>query len=317
MMKFISVVFLYVSVILSIFHYPTFAQEMNGFNLRGSAISVSQIHKGGPPRDGIPALTNPHFETAGEASFWLDDDDRVLAISRNGIAKAYPIRILNWHEIVNDEFDNESIVVTYCPLCGTGVSFKAEVGGARRTFGVSGLLYNSDVLLYDRQSESLWSQIMQEAVSGAMKGEKLEAIVQEHTTWGDWKERYPMTQVLSKATGYQRDYDRNPYQGYERSKMTFFPVSQTDNSYHSKEWVVGLEVNGKYKAYPFSELKKSGKIPIVDTFEGKTVRVHFDKKNTTAWITDAEGEKIPSIMAYWFAWYAFHPKTARFSTKKR
>ena len=135
---------------------------INGFDVGNASIPVDEILPGGPPRDGIPAIDNPVFMDAQKATF-LSEDDRVIGIARHGITRAYPIAILNWHEIVNDRIGQESIVVTYCPLCGTGMVFAA---GSALSFGVSGLLYNSDVLMYDRQTDSLWSQLKMEAVSG-------------------------------------------------------------------------------------------------------------------------------------------------------
>jgi hypothetical protein len=130
------------------------AEQINGFDVSDALIPRSEIMSGGPPRDGIPALTDPAFESAAAAG--LAPDDRVLGLARNGIAKAYPLSIMTWHEIVNDRFDAEPVVVTYCPLCFTGMAFGAALDGRRHDFGVSGLLYNSDVLMYDRQTESLW-----------------------------------------------------------------------------------------------------------------------------------------------------------------
>ncbi|MES9860025.1 MAG: DUF3179 domain-containing (seleno)protein, partial [Candidatus Thiodiazotropha sp. 4PDIVS1] len=136
----------------------------NGFDLSSASIKVSEVLSGGPPRDGIPAIDQPEFVSSDEADF-LTPDDRILGVVRNGVAKAYPISILNWHEIVNDVFDDEPVVITFCPLCGTGMAFEAMIDRQTLTFGVSGLLYNSDVLLYDRHSESLWSQIMKQSIS--------------------------------------------------------------------------------------------------------------------------------------------------------
>ncbi|NIR48043.1 DUF3179 domain-containing protein, partial [candidate division KSB1 bacterium] len=148
------------------------AQTKNGFDLSGSLIPPDEILAGGPPRDGIPAIDNPKFVSPSEADF-LQPEDRVLGIDRNGVAKAYPIKIVNWHEIINDRFGDEAVVVTYCPLCGSGVAFSAEINAKATTFGVSGLLYNNDVLLYDRRTKSLWSQLMGKAVTGPLKAEEL------------------------------------------------------------------------------------------------------------------------------------------------
>jgi hypothetical protein len=126
-----------------------------GFDLSNITIPLEFVKDGGPPRDGIPSIDNPEFINISDADF-LSNEDRILGVFYNGISKAYPVRILNFHEIVNDEFDGHPVVVTFCPLCGSGLAFDAMIEGKKRTFGVSGLLYNSDVLLYDRQSETLW-----------------------------------------------------------------------------------------------------------------------------------------------------------------
>ena len=184
----------------------TSGQSLNGFDLSNASLPVSQILSGGPPRDGIPAIDRPRFIAARQAAF-LGDDDRVLGVYHKGIARAYPIRILNWHEIVNDQFAGEAVVVSFCPLCGTGTAF-STLHGKAKTFGVSGLLYNSDLLLYDRETESLWSQIAATAISGPLRGEGLTLLPVAHTTWADWRKRYPDTTVLSTDTGYSRDYQR-------------------------------------------------------------------------------------------------------------
>ncbi len=198
------------------------AREMNGFDLKDSLIPGEQIHFGGPPKDGIPAIDHPKF-TPGEFAAFLRDDDAVLGIARSGIARAYPVRILNWHEVVNDRFEDEAVVITFCPLCGTGVAFNARIEGRVLNFGVSGLLYNSDVLLYDRQTQSLWSQLLGQAISGPMKGHHLKMLPLSHTTWADWRKSHPATEVLSANTGMQRPYERDPYAGYERSEEIMFP----------------------------------------------------------------------------------------------
>jgi Protein of unknown function (DUF3179) len=292
----------------------------NGFNLSDALIPSAQIKHGGPGRDGIPAIDQPEFINAAQADY-LTDDDRVLGINLHGEAKAYPVRILNYHEIVNDRFGNAangtSILVSYCPLCGTGMAFLATRGGNRKgkdfSFGVSGLLYNSDVLLYDRQTESLWSQIRKQAITGPLKGERLQQIPLEHTSWADWRTRYPKTIVLSQDTGYRRDYSRSPYAGYEQSPQIMFEVAATDGRFHPKEWVIGVELNGVSKAYPFSQLPK-GLNEIRDKVGGKNIRLVFDGANRSGRIF-AGDRLLPSTMSYWFAWYAFHPDTLVYQAK--
>ena len=286
---------------------------MNGFDIEGSLIPKDKIHHGGPPRDGIPALNNPKFINAREAT-WMKPDDRVIGIEIDGERRAYPIRILNYHEIVNDQIGGSIFVITYCPLCGTGVAFDAEIAGSAREFGVSGLLYNSDLLIYDRHSESLWSQIMSKAVSGPLKGTRLVKIPIQHTSWATWL-RGGNTLVLSLDTGYQRDYSRSPYGSYDDDKGLYFPVNARSARYHPKERVIGFELDGRFKAYPFAELTKV-ESPLEDNFGGHDLVLSFDVATRSGEIRDSSGQLLPSINSFWFAWYAFHPETEVFNPQE-
>jgi len=282
-----------------------YAGPTNGFDLSDALVPVEEIRHGGPPRDGIPALDQPRFIAASNADF-LSSTDRVLGIDRNGVRKAYAVKILNYHEIVNDRFGQDAVVVSYCPLCGTGMAFLASADGSAHSFGVSGLLYNSDVLLYDRETDSLWSQLMKQAIAGPLRGQRLQQIVMSHTSWDSWRNRHPDTLVLSADTGSRRNYDRSPYAGYENSKQLYFPVSKMDSRYHPKELVIGLSVNSMHKAYPFTELSRTGG-DIEDSVAGQAVRVHYDSRNRTGQVFAADGSELPSTISYWFAWQAFHP----------
>ncbi|MBI3375376.1 MAG: DUF3179 domain-containing protein [Betaproteobacteria bacterium] len=285
-----------------------FAEPMrNGFDLAGALVPVEEILQGGPPKDGIPAIDRPTFVNAREARN-LPPEDMVLAIFRNGIAKAYPIRILNWHEVVNDLFGAENIVVTFCPLCGSGVAFEAKAGGRNLQFGVSGLLYNSDVLLYDRETQSLWSQIRAQAVAGPLKTASLTAVPLAHTTWRDWRARHPESLVLTQKTGIARDYDRDPYAGYEKSAELIFPVRFRAEGFHPKERVLGVVLEGKAKAYPFVELAKAAG-EFVDTVSGRSVRIRYSREHQSAEAFDAKGQPLVATTLFWFAWAAFHPET--------
>ena len=284
------------------------AIRMNGFVIDDdSLIPARDIHSGGPPKDGIPAIEKPEFSPRGKGE-QIDPDDRVLGLIHQGTAKAYPISIMNWHEIVNDRFGEEPVVVTYCPLCGSGVAYLARVKGMEVSFGVSGLLYNSDVLLYDRQTESLWSQIMSRSVSGPMKGTRLKMLALTHTNWADWKASHPDTLLLSRQTGFRRDYDKDPYSGYENSSGTWFPVKKKDPRFHPKERVLGVELDGLFKAYPFSELSKTSGA-VTDTVAGQVVTLVYNEKADSARIVGSDNREIPAITSFWFAWYAFHPET--------
>jgi len=294
-----------------------FGQVMNGFNLNDALIPPEEIRLGGPPRDGIPSIDSPVF-TEAQSQDYPGDDQRVLGVFHNGVAKAYPIGIMNYHEIVNDSFGKQKVVVTYCPLCGSGLAFEAWVGGENRTFGVSGLLYNSDVLLYDRQSESLWSQMMTQGVTGPMKGEKLQLISTANTTWKEWKDRYPNSLLLTTNTGYSRNYDRTPYAGYDESEALYFPVSKAisdyDHSYHPKERVLGIEIEGQYKAYPFSQLERL-EPQFQDKFHGQDLTILYNSEDQTARALHPDGSEVTSYIAFWFAWLAFHSETAVFTSQ--
>jgi len=177
---------------------------LSGFDTSRHSIPVDEIFSGGPKKDGIPALSQPEFVAANKADIFMKDDDRVLGLARNGQVKAYPVKILNWHEIVNDTIGKQGVVVTFCPLCGTGMVFDGKINGKNLTFGVSGLLYQSDMLLYDRATDSLWSQIKGEAVTGPLMGARLKLLSSTQTTWAQWKKNHPETLVLSQKTGYKR-----------------------------------------------------------------------------------------------------------------
>ncbi|OZG75505.1 hypothetical protein BTA51_01635 [Hahella sp. CCB-MM4] len=287
------------------------SERLNGFEIVDPLVPANEIMRGGPPRDGIPSIDYPRFVPLNQAGY-MSDGDRVLGIDYAGIRRAYPIRILNYHEIVNDDFAGRAVLVSFCPLCGTGMAFSGildEKGkGKKKTaqFGVSGLLYNSDLLMYDRATESLWSQIEGRAISGPMKGARLELIPVQHTTWADWKQRYPDSQVLSLDTGHQRNYGQTPYPGYQESKYVYFPVTVMDRRYHPKELVLGVELNGKSKVYPFMELYK-GPAVFDDVVGGQAIRVEFDGDHRAAQVFDSHGKELPSLIAFWFAWMAFHP----------
>jgi YD repeat-containing protein len=272
------------------------ADRINGFDVSNATVPRAEIRSGGPGRDGIPALLKPKFVTAAAAKF-LRDDDIVMGFAHNGEARAYPIRILNYHELVNDIVGGQKILVTYCPLCGTGMVFDR----GDRTFGVSGLLYQSDVLMYDHQTESLWSQLETAAIAGKSVGQKLEWLASHQMTWKAWRTKYPATLVLSTETGHRRDYDRDPYAGYERNERTLFPVPTHNKSLPNKERVAGLIVNGQAKAYPLSRLT-------AELADG-ALRLRYDKAAQSVTVTDADGHSMPVVIAYWFAWQAFYPDT--------
>jgi hypothetical protein len=216
------------------------------------SIPLSEVFDGGPGKDGIPALTEPDFILADEADY-LEDDDLVIGFVQGDEARAYPHRILDWHEIINDQVGEVNIAVTYCPLTGTGIGWNREINGSVTTFGVSGLLYNSNLIPYDRLTDSNWSQILLECVNGAKRGSSVETYPLVETTWLSWKLMYPSTKVVSTETGYSRDYGRYPYGSYRtQDDFLIFPVSNTDDRLSNKERVHGVIYPGSTRVYPLS-----------------------------------------------------------------
>ena len=282
----------------------------NGFDLAGASVPEEQILAGGPPRDGIPALDHP-THMAAATSAW-PDEEIVLGVARDGEARAYPVAILNWHELVNDTLGGDPILVSYCPLCGTGLAFDRRVGGKTRSFGVSGLLFRSDLLMFDRESESLWSQISAEALSGPQRGERLRLVRARMMEWSAWKRAHPDTTILSPATSHRRDYRRSPYEGYATSTETYFPV-KLDPRYHPKMPTLGLRIAGRSaRGYPASELVQAGGT-VKERFLGHTVRVSYDGDRQ---VFDVEAPtEVEVIEGYWFAWAAFHPSATLFTAR--
>ncbi|MGD9961885.1 DUF3179 domain-containing (seleno)protein [Nocardioides sp.] len=204
-------------------------------------IDLDDLLPGGPPPDGIPAIDNPHFQPVSEVN-WLDDDEPVLALTIDGQTKAYPIRIMTWHEIVNDQLAGVPVAVTYCPLCNSGVAFERTVSGQTTTFGVSGKLYADNLVMYDRLTESLWPQLTGRASVGALTGTRLESIPVGAVGWRQFREEHPDARVLSRSTGHDRSYLSNPYVGYDDpdSEPLFALPTDPDSRLLVKARVVGV-----------------------------------------------------------------------------
>lgn len=310
-------------------------------------VPLDQIVSGGPPRDGIPSIDNPKFVSIQDASKFLQGADLVIGISVNGDARAYPLQILVWHEIVNDLVGGTPVVVTYCPLCFTSQVFLRNIDGQVVQFGTSGKLYNSNLVMYDRTSESLWSQALGEGIVGKYAGMKLEKIPFEVSYWDDWKKQFPNSKVLSVDTGFGKPYGTDPYGDYYTSPQILFPVSHTDDRLGPKEVVIGLEHNEAFKAYRLQDIEN--KKVINDKVNGQAVALFspqsftarafdrtignqvldFNYDPATGKITDNqtgsewnfEGKavkgdiggkslsRMPFDEGFWFSWAAFHPQT--------
>ncbi len=203
-------------------------------------VDMQRVVSGGPPPDGIPPIDRPRFHRAGDVDF-LKDREPVIAVEIRGEARAYPVQILTWHEIVNDTIGGEPVTVSYCPLCNTAIVYDRRLGERILDFGTSGRLYNSALVMYDRQTESLWSHFNAQAIAGVLTGEELDRHPAAMVGWGEWREANPTGLVLSRETGHDRNYGRNPYTGYDDiDQSPFLFDGDADGRLRPMTRVVGL-----------------------------------------------------------------------------
>ena len=230
--------------------------ESTGFEGSVCNVPTDLIFDGGPGRDGIPALTNPEVLSANAADF-LSPGRRVLGLVVNGEPRAYPLIVMWWHEMVNDTLGGEPVLVTYCPLTGSGVAFDPVVDGQLRNFGVSGLLFENNLIMFDRETESLWTQLGMFSMCGEEVGTVLDRLPVIETTWGYWKKLYPNTTIVSTNTGFDRAYGEYPYGNYDVpfNPVTLFPSSPYSDARPPKEPILGLMEGEAFKAFPFFALR--------------------------------------------------------------
>lgn len=272
------------------------------------SVSLDDIHGGGPPKDGIPSIDNPKFTSVEEANEFLNDEGLGIAVSFNGVDRFYSNQITVWHEIVNDNIGGQPALVTYCPLCGTGIVFEPIVQGEAVEFGTSGKLWNSNLVMYDRKTDSYWSQVLGEAIVGEMTGARLKLLPHDNIKWKDWKKEHPDGEVLSKETGYFRNYvSGGPYGDYDTSRRIAFPVDNTDDRFHPKEPSWGIIIGDEQKVYTKSELEK-GSGQFSDELDGVPLQVKFDDSENTIKIinSDTEEEVVP-FFGFWFSWISVWP----------
>ena len=313
-------------------------------------VPLERIVSGGPPRDGIPSIDDPKFVTAEKATF-LQDGDIVIGLQHNGVTKSYPLKILVWHEIVNDNIGGIPVAVTYCPLCFTSMVFERTIDGQEVEFGTSGKLYNSNLVMYDRLSDSLWSQAMGKGIVGKYSGYDLKRIPFDLAYWKEWKELYPDTLVLSTDTGSARPYGVDPYGDYYTTPGILFPVEHRDDRLGPKELVMGLGHDNKYKAYKLDDIEDQKvindsvgekKILLLSlypfmvrsyerTLDGNVLEFQLsndkliDKKTGSEWNFEGQaisgplqGKQLAKLAldpSFWFSWAAFHPDTGLYKAE--
>jgi hypothetical protein len=220
-----------------------------------TSVPLSDIRPGGPPPDGIPPIDDPSFESIADADTWLEAQSPVLVMDVGGDARAYPLAILTFHEIVNDVVDDRPVLVTYCPLCNSGLAFERTLNGEVLSFGTSGRLWRSNLVMYDRDTRSLWSQFTGEAIVGQRLGDTLDRLPLQIVAWQQFTADWPEGQVLSRDTGHDRDYGRNPYVGYDTSDRPFLFDGDTGGPLAEMERVVATGGEEDPVAYPLTLLQ--------------------------------------------------------------
>lgn len=222
-------------------------------------IEIDRILSGGPPPDGIPPIDNPVFQSA-ETVDWLQCQEPILVLEVDGETRGYPVQIMTWHEIVNDTFGDLPVTVSFCPLCNSSLAYVRELDNVGVvTFGTSGRLYNSSLVMYDRETESLWTHFNGQAVVGELAGVSLQRLPTQTMSWGSFLQANPTAAVLTTETGHRRDYGRNPYPGYDDvSTNPFLLDGEVDSRLAAKERVVGIERNGQSAVLLLSSLAATG-----------------------------------------------------------
>ena len=280
-------------------------QTLNGFRLAPLLVKPELVRAGGPERDQIKAVDDPQFVIPEQAT-WVIGDTPVIGIELGGEARAYPVHLMERHQIVNDVLAGVPIALSYDPLAGTPRAFRRSVSGRNLHFGVSGLVYNACSLMYDRETESLWSQFTGQAISGPLAGKRLDRIRVRQEPRDLWLGRAPTSTVLVRPDPKGIDYRYSPYKAYWLQEEILFPVAAKDSRFHSKELVLGVVAKGKARAYLGSLLTAAGG-RVDDDFYGKTIRIFYDSEGAFMQWDVPKGTEVTE--AYWFAWKAFHPDT--------
>jgi hypothetical protein len=278
---------------------PARAQSEFTTDFSKHSVPYSEILSGGPPKDGIPAIDQPRFVPVSEANEWLKDRESVVFVQVGDDARAYPIQILMWHEIVNDTVGGEPLIVSFCPLCNTAIAFKRTFNDQIFDFGTTGRLRFSNLIMYDRQTETWWQQATGDAIAGEHTGAQLEFYPASMISWADFKELHPDGRVLSRDTGHPRNYGRNPYYGYDDIDQTpFLFRGDTPDQLPPMARVLTVDLNGEAVAYPYDVLSE---LNVINDAVGGNNMVIFWIEGTASALDSSnisEGREVGSAVVY-------------------
>ena len=272
--------------------------------LEGLRVPAEHILPGGPKRDEIPSVDAPRFASLEEAT-WVLAENPVIGVSLEGESHVYPVHVIERHQVVNDVLGGKPIVVTYDPLAGSPRAYERSVEGRVLEFGVAGLLYNANFLLYDRATESLWCQLRGDAIAGPLAGRQLRRIEARQETLASWLERHPDSRVLALPSD-TIDYRYSPFTSYWLSNRVPSRVDAEDPRFHAKEVVLGVAKDGKARAYLGSLVTAAGG-SLDDEFQGRKLRIDYSSRDAVFRYQIPADVEVTE--AYWFAWKAFHPDT--------
>jgi hypothetical protein len=310
----LALLFTYVVMAQSRYHNTDILNDTFAYNQHSKAsVDITDLLQGCRARDCIPAINQPIFASAKEfdAQQYLGDNELVMLVDYNKIQKAYPLKIMQGHEVVNDKFNGKALVVSYCPLCASAVAFIPQVNGDMVEFGVSGLLHNSDLVMYDRKTYSLWGQITARAIMGPQTGHQLKRVYVAQISWAQAKANFPQLHVLLPPLGSRQNYQRDFYQGYFSHDNTMFPVSLKDARLLQKSKVHGFIIDEQPIAVEAKYLTQQNALLL--NVNGHQLNI-VQKSDGTVSVKDSKTNQsyVPTLV-FWFAWYNFHPTTQLFS----
>lgn len=279
---------------------PPGAEDQFKTDFSKHSVPYAEILSGGPPKDGIPAIDNPRFISVAEADEWLEDIEPVILLQNGDDRRAYPLQIMTWHEIVNDTVGEVPVVVTFCPLCNTAIAFERTISGRVLDFGTTGRLRYSNLIMYDRQTESWWQQASGEAIAGEFTGTQLVFHPAVIIGWGEFKANFPSGSVLSRETGFSRPYGTNPYSGYDNinSSPFLYRGPRSPEILPPMARVLTVDLGGEAVAYPYDVLQSVGVIN--DVVDGEAIVVFWQPGAASALdaVRIAEGRDVGAAVAY-------------------